>query len=437
MSLKFALNKIKANFWITPALYGLCFFFLAIVSMQIDRVVTDQNGATEWLPAVLFTDKDLAQTILSAISTSLLTMTTIIFSSILVVETTFLAQYSPRTLQNFNAESKIQHGLGTFIGGYIYALILLIQVRESEPGNAFIVPSFAILVAFVCLGMFVFLIHHVTEWIKVGNLISNITKETLTSIEKNHREVEHAPCSSSEYKDLRLENEKSGELKSKRQGYIQYVELEKMIKVAAEEDLIIKFEKIPGDYVDVDTPLLTVWNSKEPLNANLLEFIFITADQESMEDVKLGIQKLAEIALRAIAPGKNDPETAINCLQQLGQVLTKIAKVQPDVPYYCDEHGNVRIILERPTFSDYLYDSFFQIRHYGRADVSVMAAILKALTLVAETNGQKTKDEVWRFSEYIVEGIRAEEWLSLDEKYLNTHLNGLAKACNKNYAPKL
>ncbi|PLT35458.1 DUF2254 domain-containing protein [Bacillus sp. V5-8f] len=431
MSLKFVLNKMKANFWILPALYGICFFILAILTMQLDRFVTTESGLMNWLPAVLFTDKELAQTILSAISTSLLTMTTITFSSVLVVETTFLAQYSPRTLQNFNAESKIQHGLGTFIGGYVYALILLIQVRENEPGNVFIIPSFAIMVTFVCLGMFVFLIHHVTEWIKVGNLISYITKETLYSVDKHKSKMGASPCTSSKYSDLQLESKKANEVRSKDQGYIQYIELEKLIDFSVENNLIIKFEKIPGDYVDVDTPLVSVWNSNESFNQHLLDFIFLTPDQESIEDVQLGIQKLAEIALRAIAPGKNDPETAINCIQQLGQILTKIANIEPENPYYCDEDGNLRVILEQPSFSDYLYGSFYQIRHYGRADVSVMVSILKALSLVAETNGQKIKNTVWEFSTYIMEGLKAEQWLSLDKKLLNTHWQGLSKACNK------
>lgn len=86
-------------------------------------------------------------------------------------------------MHNFNTDSKIQRVLGVFVGGYIYSLVLLNQVRENETSNDFIVPSLAILVAFLCVGMFVFLIHHMTEWIKVGNVISNITKETLASID--------------------------------------------------------------------------------------------------------------------------------------------------------------------------------------------------------------------------------------------------------------
>lgn len=431
MSTSFALKKIKSNFWIIPAVYGVCFFLLAILSMMLDRYIAEHTDLIKYISPVFFTDKELAQTILSAISTSLLTMTTITFSSVLVVQTTFLAQFSPRTLQNFNAESKIQQVLGMFIGGYIYALVLLIQIRENELSNAFIVPSFAIAVAFVCVALFVFLIHHVTNWIKVGNLISNITKETLSAVGENKRD-DRSIGASADYKGLDIDKMESIEIKSKSQGYIQFADLEKMVAYAAKADIVIKIEKIPGEYVDVDTPLLTIWNNQDSLDKDqVLSFIFITPDQDAIQDVEFGIQKLVEIALRAIAPGKNDPETAINCIEQLGQILTKVGKNHSAEPYYCDEQKNVRAILEKPTFSDYLYESFYQIRHYGKADVSVMVSVIKALTLIAETNEHEIKTAVWDFSDYIVEGIKAQEWLGLDKKFINSCLKQLAKACDK------
>ncbi|RFU71255.1 DUF2254 domain-containing protein [Peribacillus saganii] len=433
MSFKFTLNKIKSNFWILPAMYGFCFFLLALLSMKLDRFLAAHTNLKKLLPSFFFTDKELAQTVLSAISTSLLTMTTITFSSVLVVQTTFLAQYSPRTLQNFNTESKIQHGLGTFIGGYIFALVLLIQLRENELSNTFIVPTFAVVVAFICLGMFVFLIHHVTEWIKVGNLISIIAKETLSSLEKSKRKETHHLQASRESRGLDLEKMKESKIKSKKQGYIQYIELAKLVEFATQNNIIIKLEKFQRNYVDVDTPLLTVWNENDSINKNqILNYIFITPDQEAMENVEFGIQKLVEIALRAIAPGKNDPETAINSIEQLGQILTKIAKENSPFPFYCDEQKNVRVIIEQPDFRDDLYKSFYQIRHYGKADVSVMVSIIKALTLIAETNENNIKEIVWDFSAYILEGIKAVEWLNMDKEFINSHLKKLTKACAKN-----
>ncbi|WP_257967979.1 DUF2254 domain-containing protein [Peribacillus deserti] len=430
MLLKEAENKIKTNFWVLPALYGAGAVVLAVLSAGIEHYVSQHGSIKNGIPSMFFTDKELAQTVLSAISTSLLTMTTITFSSVLVVLTTFLSQFSPRTLQNFINDSKTQLVLGTFIGGYIYSLVLLSQVKASEQNHTFIVPSFAILVAIICLGMFVFLIHHVTDWIKVGNLVANITKETLVSIEKHNKGQEMTGTPGE--KTVDLDSLKSTGIMSKKRGYIEYADIVELAAFAEANELIIKFEKVPGEYVDIDTPILTVWSDTDLLDdEKLLDFLMISPTQEVMEDIEFGIQKLVEIALRGIAPGKNDPETAINCIENISQILTKAGKNYSPSPYYYDSQKKIRVILEKPTFSDLLYSSFYQIRHYGKADVSVMTSIINALTLIAETNREAIKQDVWEFSFYISEGMKQQDWLDMDKKYLNRRLNKLASSCGR------
>jgi hypothetical protein len=58
-----------------------------------------------------------------------------------------------------------------------------------------------------------------------------------------------------------------------------------------------------------------------------------------------------------------------------------------------------------------------------------MASVLKALILVAETNRTEIKQEVWEFSAYIYEGLKQQDWLSLDKTLLNKQLKKLAKVC--------
>ncbi len=79
MSLKQIIIRVRTSFWYLPAVYGIIAFILAIISMVIDRYMMNQGFSTK-IPNVFLSDTDLAQTILSSLSTSLLTMTTITFS---------------------------------------------------------------------------------------------------------------------------------------------------------------------------------------------------------------------------------------------------------------------------------------------------------------------------------------------------------------------
>ncbi|MFC7061050.1 DUF2254 family protein [Halobacillus seohaensis] len=89
--------RIRDSFWFLPAVYSL----LALI------MVTIVNGLDTWLvpliqdsmPFFFFMEKSVAQAMCGSLITSILTMTTISFSTILVVLTTYTTQFSPRTLQ--------------------------------------------------------------------------------------------------------------------------------------------------------------------------------------------------------------------------------------------------------------------------------------------------------------------------------------------------
>ncbi len=433
MSLKQIIIRVRTSFWYLPAVYGIIAFILAIISMVIDRYMMNQGFSTK-IPNVFLSDTDLAQTILSSLSTSLLTMTTITFSSILVVLTTYLSQFSPRTLQNFITDHHTQRVLGIFIGGFIYTVILLLLVRKNDTNAYFIVPTFAILVSIICLGMFVFFIHHVTTWIKVSNLIFNITQKTIQSIHGHFVDEEvykaDPPWENWEYEEIQTIEPYI--LNSKRSGYIEYIEFDKMITQAMNDNVIIKLEQDLGKYVDQDTPLFSIWRLKDnSIAAQYLSFITISSDQEPVQDVHFGLQKLVEIALRALSPAINDPYTAINSINHLAKILSLLGKKHLATPFHYDQHSQLRLIFEKPRFEDYLYESFYQIRHYARDDVSVMASILKALAFIAHGNSPFIKEAVWEFAFYILEGLNEIKWLSKDRVYLNKHLKDIARACLK------
>ncbi|PMC35242.1 DUF2254 domain-containing protein [Bacillus sp. UMB0899] len=433
MSLKQIIIRVRTSFWYLPAVYSIFAFILAIISMFIDRYMLTNNFYKS-IPPIFLSDVSLAQTILSSLSTSLLTMTTITFSSILVVLTTYLSQFSPRTLQNFITDHHTQRVLGIFIGGFIYTIILLLLVRNHDKSTFYIVPTFAIIVSIICLGMFVFFIHHVTTWIKVSNLIFNISQKTIQSIHNHFVDEdiykENPPWENWEFDEIQTIEPYI--LFSKRSGYIEYIEFDKLMTHSMGVNHIIKIEQDLGNYVDENTPLISVWRLKDKEQAeDYLSYITISTDQEPVQDVHFGLQKLVEIALRAMSPAINDPYTAINSINHLAKILTLLGKKHLATPFYYDHHRQLRVIFEKPKFDDYLYECFYQIRHYAREDVSVMTSILKALVYIAQGNSPFIKQAVWDFSYYIVEGLKETKWLMKDQEYLNKHLKDIAKACQK------
>lgn len=422
--------KIRSNFMYLPTLYGIVAFLMALLSIKLEVIFMKQRALQHIIPSALFTDISLARTILSTISASLLTITTITFSTILVVLTTYLSNFSPRTLQNFITNHSTQRVLGTFVGGFVYSIVLLLVLEDAGPGTRYIVPSLAIAISIVCLFVFVFFIHHVTSWIQVSNLIYNITQSTTKRIENDLFDLkdvnEDPPWDDWEGEEIKHINPQPIFLD--KVGYIQLIDINGIIEQAYQDDCIIRVERNINDFVDEETVVLSIWGKKEETSLMDYEkFITIGSKQSPFPNIELGMTKIVEIAVRALSPAINDPNTAINCIDNLGRILIKLSKKHLPKSYFNDKNRNLRVIFDQPTYSDYLYKSFSQILSYGVHDVTILLAVFRVLTSIADSS-QHSRKTIWDFAQFVVERINKGELLSLDRQYLNKQLKRLANA---------
>ncbi|WP_175988607.1 DUF2254 domain-containing protein [Bacillus sp. Marseille-Q1617] len=424
-------KKAQKSFWFVPLIFSLISLALAIATFFFDWWLSQHNYPL--LPKVLFANFDLSMMIISTIASSIMTMTTITFSTIMVVLTTFLSQYSPRTLQNFINDRPTQRVLAIFVAGVVYCITLLILLKDESGQELFISAAFAALVAIFCLFVFVYFVHHVSNWVKVSKLIHNITIKTNNKIETSplYRKKDKVE-SQSGINPLSFEDTKPCYVYSNESGYLQHIEIEGLLNKAISDDCIVRMIKTPGEYLLEGTAAMTIWSIHEEIKPEeYLNYIILGPDKEPIEDIDLGIRKLVEIALRAISPAINDPNTAKNCIEEIGIILSKLARHKLPGSYITDKEDTIRIILEQPAFVDYLYKSFYQLRHYGRQDISVTTEILRSLRMIAENNKEDTKEIVWTFKDYILEGIDYDRLQNLDMQYLMHYIEELASSCDK------
>jgi len=96
------------------------------------------------------------------------------------------------------------------------------------------------------------------------------------------------------------------------------------------------------------------------------------------QDIHFGLRQLVDIALKAISPAVNDPTTAINCLDYLGEIVREI--LQADMPatgltYWKGE----KLYLNEASFDRIINQAFDQIYHYGRNDFAVTARLINTI----------------------------------------------------------
>lgn len=438
MKFKF-LHNIENKIYFIPSIYAISATILSVFVIFVEHQYSSFLLAN--IPVYFFTSYDLSKTILSTIAGSLFAMITVSFSTIMVVLTMYSSQFSPRTMQDFLKNKVTLKVLGIFIAGFIYSILTLLFIDENLKGaeEATIFSAMiGVIIAIICLGYFVYFIHHAANSVQVNLLIESLKEEVIEIVDKlesrnnNNDQIRNeAPDNLKEMTDRKF-----CEVHPKRSGYIQVIYDLELTQLADQHDIIIRAEKMIGDYVTENTVVFKLWkldpNKKLEKDLDILKeeiknHLVISNERSKKNDIEFGLLKLTEVALRAISPGINDPNTAIFCINQLGWVLSRIAVANIENTYYYNDKNELCFILEDISFWDLLYKTFYQLKHYGNQDVSVAGSIIDALIIIAEGSPKEIKEQVWSFSHYILEGFDRNVLEQEDKKFLNHKIYRLAK----------
>ncbi|UOQ44380.1 DUF2254 domain-containing protein [Halobacillus salinarum] len=423
---------VRDSFWFLPAVYGL--ISLAAVSLVSVADFLLVPKFEKNIPSVFLTNKSVAQTLYGSLITSILTMTTISFSTIMVVLTTYTTQFSPRTLQDFMRSRFTQHVLGVYSFGFIFSLVNLLLLGK-EQSKGLISPFLTVIISIICLAFFILFIHHSSQFVKVNNLIGQIRLSTSKIIKKTFEEKDYEESSvwdQEEVDHIRSANRRV--IYAEQSGYVQGVQIKPLMAWAKENDVLLEADFFIGHYIQKGMPIFYYIQNNESDEFSpeyCLQFLLIGNERTDIQDIEFSIQKLVEIAVKSISPSINDPHTAVNCINRIGSLLAELGQQFIPIRYYADHNQDLRLILEPKPYREYLYKSFYQIRIYGRHDLSVMNGVLEALYKIAVVDGAEVRKDVWRFGEYMIKAVDVEELEELDYEYFHQQAKKLANACGE------
>lgn len=387
----------EINWW-WPLLYGLIGIGLTGIVAWLDVYVSD------WFPEEWQTTLGLAQTIHSSVFTGLLAMMTFTFSTILVVLTTYSSQFSPRTLPNFIENRQVQHIFGIFIGAVSYSMTMLFFLRPALKTSV-VASTVAVLVVLISIVAFVAFIHIVSQSIRVTTLLDRLHEE---GNELLKRQIDHIKSGEHVISMELSEQTHPNVIRATCTGYIQAIDYE-----GIENEKAVYISAYIGSFVTQGQEV--GWSTGKDMG----RYILVGPTKSSEQDFSFVIEKLSEVALRAISPGINDPNTARHAIRIIGDLMRCYA-IFPDGPLLTGEDR--RHATERITFQELLYNSFYQLRHYGKEDVSVLATMLESLRTMKQQALPEHHETIQRFIPYICSEVRFDEMNEWDRSFLEGRL---------------
>lgn len=329
--IRFFWARLNANYWFYPALFAILAAVLAFAMIWLDR-----NGAAaalndaEWLvPA----RPQGASNMLTVMAGSMIGVASTVFSITIAAVAYASGNYGPRLLTNFMEDRGNQLSLATFIGSFVYALIVLRSVRaEDETATAGsgaadalpgFVPQLSLLVAYglmaLCVAVLVFFLNHIPSSIQINTVLKGIARRLLDTI----REV--YPVEGS-FRDA-LPQPGGKPVLAWGTGYVQMIDFDDLVKIAKEHGCTISLRVRTGDFVHRKMALLHADGCEpEELEDRLRDSFTLGPSRTPEQDPQFLIDELVEIGLRALSPGINDPFTAITALHWLGAATAEIGR---------------------------------------------------------------------------------------------------------------
>lgn len=391
-------NDISDTFWVVPALMVLGGILLAFLSLWLDRtgLLSQDIVSSTFLYDGGGTG---ARTLLGAIASSTIGVAGTVFTITIAALSLAAGQMGPRLLRNFVRDRGNQVALGTYLGTFSYALVVLRSVRTVEEGS--FVPHLALSVgialAFVCVAMLVYFVGHMAGRINVDTVVALVGDEMRDAIRRLTQEKagDRPPPSSTWNGAVEVRN-------NARRGYLQELDASGLAKWAAEHDMAIRLAVRPGDYLFPGAAIGFATRAHEDTEAAVRNATALGAHRTSSADLEYAVRQLVEVAVRALSPGINDPNTAVSVLDSLGASLCDVAQVHLPTGVFAID-GMPRLVLPAADYAGLVDAMFNMIRQNAAGKPAVLIRMLEVLTAVVDVEkDEERRAELQRHAELVL-----------------------------------
>ena len=329
------------------------------------------------------------QALLSAVTSGMMALTAIVFSVAYITVQFNSIAYSPRLALMFARDPKLFHSFGIFIATFLYALITLAWVDRGGSGT---VPLLSVLLVGVLVTISMFLFTRLVRGVSdmqvtntlhsVGDRGRDVIQEMFNRLEEKGRPTKRtAPAQDVVPGPVTQSLRYHGKPRA-----IAELDAGALVRLAEAADGLIVMDCAVGDSLVDDSLLLRVHDGKHQIpERELMQAIDLRRERTFEQDPKYPIRLLVDIAIKALSAAVNDPTTAVQALDQIEDLLRRLARMELDAGYAYDAKGVLRLIFPMPSWEDYLRLSFDEIRRYGAGSVQVVRRLRSALAGIEES----------------------------------------------------
>lgn len=363
-----------------PIFISLAFLILAIGSAQVDNLELF-GELKKRIPYLFIEDYETSRSILSTVIGGIISLTVFSFSMVMVVLNQASSNFSPRLLPNLISNKKHQIILGFYIGTLLYCIVILTALGASglDSDSLGLSTMIAALASLICIALFVYFINSISIAIQIHNIIDKIydaTDKYLNKELKNNKnnKVVVNTLNSDAWMTIQID----------RTGYYRGFDVSLIKDSIKDKENHILLLPYVNEHIWDGMPVMKIreFVSKEELD-NLLFCFDISTDRHESDKNVTGMIKLMEIAVKAMSTGINDPGTAINAINKIGQLLNKFLEF-PEMVSKLEADNKLTITNYSISAKELMRILIQPIRLYSKHDNSVIYVLMKSLQFIKD-----------------------------------------------------
>lgn len=404
-SFRFRLSQfVRGSLWLLPVVGGIIGWSCAVVAAD--------TGTWARLPTSWTYSPGTAQAVLAAVVGASVGLTGFVVTvSVLIVQMA-TGTFSARYMRLFYRDRVLKSVLAVLVGTLTFSYGLM---RRIEAGS---VPSFGVTLAgfFLAAGVGLFLVFlnrsiHRLRPVAVAALVAKAGRQAFdealaTALEADSPEYAQTPYETTEDPSLVVH--------ARQAGAIQAVDDRGLVRFARERGCVVVLPRAAGDFVPEGAVLAEVYGGTGLGAADedrLRSMIALGVERTIEQDPAFAIRVMVDIAIRALSPAVNDPTTAVQVLDHLGDTMRMIGSTSwsglrpaPDRPR---DVRSGRVIVRTRRWEDIVSLAITEIREYGGRSIQVVrrlrALLEELLEIVPDVRRPAIEDELVRLDATVAE----------------------------------
>ena len=362
--LRWLIIDLARRLWVRSSLFAVAGILSAVAGIVLEPWIPD-----EWSVRI---GAESVGNVLQIMASSMLAVATFSLATMVSAYAGASNATTPRVTELLIRDSSAQNAVATFVGSFLFSLVGIIALNAGVYG-----AGGRIVLMLGTIMVIVVIVLTLLRWIDLLARFGRVG-DAITRVESVASDAMHAlwerPCYGARMRIDPPPGEAS--VSSDRIGYVRHIDLSTLEHLAATAGGHVHVAAMPGHFVDNTEPL--VWLDFLPDEATLhgVRGAFDIGNERSFDqDPRFGVVVLAEIALKALSPGINDPGTAIASLSTLTRVLAILAEPRNE-----DSRIDYPHVFVPPLAVDDLFeDAFSPISESGAAVLAVGIRLQKTL----------------------------------------------------------